>query len=89
MTFLILDEVEDFLCGGCRDDFGGGDELAGVALGVVGAVDKQGAYGGGELLAAYASGFGEAVGVDGSDAGGGGFEGGAELGAGFGGGAFG
>ena len=40
----------------CGDDFGGGDELAGVALGVVGAVDQQGAYGGGELLAAYAAG---------------------------------
>ena len=89
MTFLILDEVEDFLCGGCRDDFGGGDELAGVALGVVGAVDKQGADGGGELLAAYPSGGVEGAGVDRADAGFGGCEGGTEFGAGFGGGAFG
>ena len=71
----------------CRYDFGGGDELAGVALGVVGAVDQEAGYGGRELLSAYGAVFDEELGRDGSDAGGGGFQGGAELGAGFGGGA--
>ncbi len=36
----------------CEEELGGGDDLAGVALGVVGDVDEEAADGGGELLAA-------------------------------------
>jgi hypothetical protein len=45
------------------DYFCGGDGLAGVALGVVGAVDEEAADGGGKGFASYGSGLFE-VGVD-------------------------
>jgi len=37
------------------ENFGGGDDLAGVALGVVGYVDERATDAGGQLLAAYAA----------------------------------
>lgn len=39
-----------------EEEFGGGDDLAGVALGVVGDMDEEAAYGGGELLTADGAG---------------------------------
>ena len=63
-----------------REDFGGGDYLAGVALGVVGYVDERAADGGGQLLAAYAAEGVEVGGGEDADAGGGVAEGGFDFG---------
>ena len=53
------------------EDFGGGDDLADVALGVVGDMDQRAADGGGQLLAAHAAKDVEVGAGEGANAGGG------------------
>jgi hypothetical protein len=55
-------------------EFCGGDDLAGVALSVVGTVDEEASDGGGKGTAAYGSGLIEVCGSEGADAAEGGVE---------------
>ncbi len=53
----------------CEQDFGGGDRLSDVALGVIGAVDDEARDGSGQLLAADCARFRPGLRIDGANAG--------------------